>query len=160
MRNGNKSGRGCKKGKEYKFFHPPICRNSLKTGMCLKKDFRYHHIKSTWLPFEDNFERSANFRKTASGNSSRQHANLNNFKKSLLLNEDMSPLPDQPSYATIVSTSLHFHRKAFLTWHRKDWNTTPLWSNRRHQIQIQKLFLLGSPPQAAIDRCRCQTKCH
>ena len=172
MQNGNKSSRGCIKGKECKFFHPPICRSSMRIGMCLKKECRYHHIKGTRFSNEHNFETSVNFGKTDPGNSSRQHANLNNFKISPSLNEDTSALPDQPSYASKVSASrgVQFGRERTQAGLEKDglqrYDDAQLnFQELRHQIQqmqvqIQKLFLLGSPQQAAINQCRCQTKCH
>ena len=81
-------------------------------------------------------------------------------------------LPDQPSYASKVSASrgVQFGRERTQAGLEKDglqrYDDAQLnFQELRHQIQqmqvqIQKLFLLGSPQQAAINQCRCQTKCH
>ena len=47
LKNGNKQGTGCTKGKECKFFHMPICAASLKKGSCLEENCKKHHLAGT-----------------------------------------------------------------------------------------------------------------
>ena len=46
MQNGSKPRRGCSKGKDCEYYHPPLCKNGLRSGKC-KKDCKFHHIKGT-----------------------------------------------------------------------------------------------------------------
>ena len=45
MQNGSKPRRGCSKGKDCKFDHPPRCKVALRTGICPKDDCKFHHIR-------------------------------------------------------------------------------------------------------------------
>ena len=47
LKNGNKPGTGCTKGKECKFFHMPLCAGSLKKGSCLEEACKKHHLPGT-----------------------------------------------------------------------------------------------------------------
>jgi hypothetical protein len=44
---GNDKRRGCKKGKDCKFFHPKLCRDSENTRCCFNADCTFHHLKGT-----------------------------------------------------------------------------------------------------------------
>ena len=44
---GNDKHRGCKKGKDCKFFHPKLCRESETNRCCFNKDCTFHHLKGT-----------------------------------------------------------------------------------------------------------------
>ena len=48
QRNGPGGQRGCSKPSgNCRFFHPPLCQNALKTGICLSKGCKEVHIKGT-----------------------------------------------------------------------------------------------------------------
>ena len=44
---GNDKVKGCKKGKDCKFFHPKLCNDSVNSRCCLNKDCTFHHLKGT-----------------------------------------------------------------------------------------------------------------
>ena len=47
LKNGNKQGTGCTKGKECRFFHMPLCAASLKKGSCMDESCKKHHVAGT-----------------------------------------------------------------------------------------------------------------
>ena len=60
MRNGDKNARGCKKGSKCEYFHPLICQDSLKHGLCTKSKCLMHHIQGTrnWNMTDDRIQES------------------------------------------------------------------------------------------------------
>lgn len=44
---GNDKKRGCKHGKNCRFYHPRLCKNSLRNKMCLNKECTFTHLKET-----------------------------------------------------------------------------------------------------------------
>ena len=44
---GNDKQKGCKNGKDCKFFHPKLCKDSVSRRCCLNKNCTFHHLKGT-----------------------------------------------------------------------------------------------------------------
>ena len=49
LTHGDKSSRGCTKGKKCDFFHPPLCWSSVKTGECTREKCKFQHVRGTKL---------------------------------------------------------------------------------------------------------------
>jgi hypothetical protein len=50
---------GCQRGKECRYYHPPICHSSQFSHECYKKDCRFQHLKNTRrVPVNENFNPS------------------------------------------------------------------------------------------------------
>ena len=47
MRNGVKGPYGCKKGKNCKYYHPHMCRESLNSKTCSRSFCKYYHVNGT-----------------------------------------------------------------------------------------------------------------
>ena len=166
MQNGNKSGRGCNKGKQCKLFPPPLCRSSINAVICLKNDCRYHHIKGTSFSNEDHVSNSV----TASHVAAQQTASVGNISESRHVNKRSRPLPNQTSYANKVM-GRQGDQQCGNQQHGESEVNGPQYSGihsnfleLRHQIQqmqvqIQK-FITSFPPPTVINKCHCRVECH
>ena len=163
MQNGNKSGRGCKRGNECTFYHPPLCKHSIKTGMCLKNDCKFHHLKGTKYSDE---KRNGNLSRNTQIN---QFPDAKNVSKSKRLNKQVGTKTAQCTYANKVAgpqrfTASHEQEHADYRMEGLRYNETQVnFQDLRHQIQqmqiqMNKLLLMGTP--TATTQCRCQGKCH
>ena len=47
VNHGDRSNRGCKRGKDCSLFHPRLCWASVNKGVCSKEGCKFHHIKGT-----------------------------------------------------------------------------------------------------------------
>lgn len=53
-RYGNKSGRGCQKGRSCPKYHPILCKFSVRNGECRKQDCTFTHLRHTKRPKDGN----------------------------------------------------------------------------------------------------------
>ena len=47
VNHGDRSNRGCKRGKDCSLFHPRLCWTAVNKGVCTKEGCKFHHIKGT-----------------------------------------------------------------------------------------------------------------
>ena len=151
MRSGSHKKRGCDHGKDCEYYHPPLCKTSIKSGICSKQECNFHHIKGT---------------KFVSNSVTEENAYVSNRSEKKVSSEVPIRILQRPSYADVAGSNRpsNFNPSSeSASLQRENGNANFLHLNhqiQQMQLQIEKILKMNLTQLTETKVCRCQGICH
>ena len=158
-RHGPNKKHGCTKGKDCQYYHPPLCNNSVKSGICRRKDCHFHHLKGT--KFADGLDVEISTNNSHKGDPQQRRMASAQIETKPASNE-RTPIQvlQRPSYAKIL-TSDRADRRDDVRLEEQFENNSQNFLElscqiQKIQAQIQEIMKLNQNRVAGTKTCRCQ----